>query len=220
MKRSDPALRAAPGPGTVAQLPRVGVPGPFYREHQLRRGDDGGCWWFSGTPDGEEPAGRFDLPLPRGSLYLAETERVASRERCGRFLAGHMPIPVTFVQDRVVTTVEGELEGLADLAQDAASDLGVTREIGTIADYGLTASWAAAADGVGFTGLRYFPRFTTGTATAFAVFGDAGAHPPDGLRRTSVTSLADVLSREGDIPRMLPAARDAIDDDEDSVDSR
>lgn len=220
MKRSDPALRAAPGHDTIARLPRASVRGAFYREHQLRRGDDGGCWWFSGTAAGEEPEGRFDLPLPRGSLYLASTQRVASRERCGRFLAHHAPIPVTFVQDRVVTELEGELEDLADLTHDAAADLGVTREIATIDDYALTAAWATAAEGMGFAGLRYFPRFTTGTGTACAVFGDAGAHPPNGFRLVSATSLVEVLAAQGIPVRTLPAAHDVIDDDEDSVDGR
>src|SRR5699024_11826687 len=56
----------------------------------------------------------------------------------------------------------GALDDVADLTHDAAADVGVPREIGTIDDYALTATWAAAADDAGFTGLRYFPRFTTG----------------------------------------------------------
>ena len=218
MKRSTRAFQAAPDPRTVALLPRGSFQGTFYREHQRRRGDDGGCWWFSGTPAGEEPAGRLDLPLPRGTLYLAETERVASRERCGRFLAADAPIPVTFVQDRVISTIDGALDDVADLTHDGAADVGVTREIGTTDDYALTATWAAAADDAGFTGLRYFPRFTTGTGRAFTVFGDAGAHPPDGFTITSTTPLAEVLAREGIRPRAIPAASDAVDDDDDSVD--
>src|SRR5699024_9719564 len=75
-----------------------------------------------------------------------------------------------------------------------------------IDDYALTATWAAAADDAGFTGLRYFPRFTTGTGRAFTVFGDAGAHPPDGFTITSTTPLADVLAREGIWPRTIAAA--------------
>ena len=62
----------------------------------------------------------------------------------------------------MISTVNGALHDLADVTHDDAADIGATREIGTIDDYTLTATWAAAADHEGFTGLQYFPRFTTG----------------------------------------------------------
>lgn len=218
MNRPDAAIQPVSDAHEISRLPRASSQGTFYREHQERPGADGGCWWFSGTAAGEIPEGRFDLPAPRGSLYLAETQRVASRERCGRFLARRSPIPVTFVESRVISTVEGALQDLADFTHDDAADVGVTREIGTIDDYTLTSTWAVAADHEGFTGLKYFPRFTTGNGKAFAVFGDAGVHAPEGFSITSVTSLASVLAREGIPPRIIPTAREAVDDGDDVID--
>jgi len=218
VNRSAPAIQPASDAHEISRLPRASVQGTFYREHQERPGADNGCWWFSGTAEGETPEGRFDLSAPRGSLYLAGTERVATRERCGRFLARAAPIPVTFVEGRVISAVDGALHNLADFTHDGAADVGVTREIGTLDDYAVTSTWAAAADRDGFTGLRYFPRFTTGDGKAFAVFGEAGAHAPEGFSITSVTSLAAVLAGEGLPPRMIPTALEAVDDDEEVVD--
>ncbi|MGP5088583.1 RES domain-containing protein [Brachybacterium tyrofermentans] len=218
MNRSDAALQPVSDAHEISGLPRASSQGTFYREHQERPGEDGGCWWFSGTAAGASPEGRFDLPTPRGSLYLAETARVASRERCGRFLAHRSPIPVTFVEGRVISTVDGALRDLADLTHDDAADVGTTREIGTLDDYVVTCTWAVAASLEGFTGLRYFPRFTTGNGKAFAVFGDAGAHVPAGFSITSVAPLASVLAHEGVPPRMIPSSWEAVDDGEDVVD--
>lgn len=218
MNRSDPAIQPVSEAHEISRLPRASSHGSFYREHQERPGADGGCWWFSGTAAGEVPEGRFDLPAPRGSLYLAEMERVASRERCGRFLAHCAPIPVTFVEGRVISTVSGALHDLADVTHDDAADIGATREIGTIDDFALTATWAAAADREAFTGLQYFPRFTTGNGKAFAIFGDAGAHALKGFSIASVTSLASVLAREGIQPRIIPTALEAVDDADDVID--
>lgn len=135
-------------------------------------------------------------------------------------MAHHSPIPVTFVEGRVISTVVGARENLADLTHEDAAEAGVTREINTIDDYTLTATWAVGAEQAGFTGLQYFPRFSTGRDTAFAVFGDAGAHAPPGFSISSVTSLAGVLSRDGIGVRLLPSALAAVDDDVDDIDVR
>lgn len=220
MSRSEAALGPAPGPEAIRRLPCTSARGTFFREHQKRAGADRGCWWFSGTAAGEPPEGRFDLPAPRGTLYLAETDRVTARERCGRFLAHHSPIPVTFVEGRVVSTLVGAMDDLADLTHEQAAEAGVTREINTIDDYTLTATWAVGTEQEGFTGLQYFPRFSTGRDMAFAIFGDAGAHAPPGFSISAVTPLAGVLSREGIGIHLLPSAHDAVDDESENIDAR
>lgn len=204
----------------TALLPRTSADGPLFREHGDRKGTDRGCWWFSCTGENEDPQGRFDLPAPRGTLYLAESAQAAARERCGRFLAHHRPVPVTFVEDRVISTVEGSASGIADFTHHDAAECGVTREISTIDDYTLTTTWSAAVDDAGFTGVKYSPRFSTGADAAYALFGTAGAHAPKGFTITSVSSLSEVLGREGIGARIIPASREAVDDDADDVDVR
>lgn len=204
----------------IALLPRTSADGPLFREHEDREGADRGCWWFSCTGTDEEPQGRFDLPAPRGSLYLAESAQVAARERCGRFLAHHRPIPVTFVEGRVVSTVEGSARDIADFTHHDAAECGATREISTIDDYILTTTWSAAADDADFAGVKYSPRFSTGADAAYALFGSAGAHPPEEFTITSVSSLPEVLAREGIGARVIPTTREAVDDEADDVDVR
>lgn len=220
MNRSDVALRPAPGPELLQWLPRVDAHGPHYRVHQERPGTDGGCWWFAGTERSSEPEGRFDLPIPRGTLYLAETRLAAALELCGRYLAGRVPIPVTAVEGRVVSKIEGKLADLGDLTDKDAAKVGVTREISSIDNYKVTVSWASGADALSFNGLKYNPRFSTANDAAFSIFGDAGPNVPAGLSISSAISLGQVLHEEGFAPKHLPSMKEAVDDSIDDIESR
>lgn len=160
MKRADRALRSAPAATALARLPRAVLAEVVHREHADRPREDRGCWWFASVAPLAEPSGRFDLPAPRGTLYVAETAGAAARERCGRFLAAGTPIPEDDVYGRVVSRITASLSGLGDLTSPDAATVGVTGEIHTVDDYRLTTTWSAAADAAGFSGLRYTPRFT------------------------------------------------------------
>lgn len=212
MKRADRALRSAPAATALARLPRAVIAEVIHREHADRPREDRGCWWFASVAPLAEPSGRFDLPAPRGTLYVAETAGAAARERCGRFLAAGAPIPEDDVYGRVVSRITASLSGLGDLTSPDAAAVGVTGEIHTVDDYRLTTTWSAAADGAGFSGLRYMPRFTPGGEAAFAVFGPAGSAPPEGFAVEDVVPLADVLADMGVLPRVLPRADEAVDD--------
>ncbi|MGN6634758.1 MAG: RES domain-containing protein, partial [Oryzihumus sp.] len=48
-----------------------------------------GPWWFS-----HDGGGRFDLPAPRGTCYLATDPAAAVRERLGAVLGGVPYVPV------------------------------------------------------------------------------------------------------------------------------
>lgn len=220
MKRSDVALQPAPGPEVLKWLPRVNADGPHFRVHQERPGIDGGCWWFAGIEGRSEPGGRFDLPVPRGTLYLAETRLAAALELCGRYLAGRVPIPVTAIEGRVVSQIEGKLTDLGDLTDKDAAKVGVTREISSIDSYKITVSWASGADALSFNGLKYNPRFSTANDAALAIFGDAGANVPTGLSISSAVSLGQVLYEEGFAPKNLPSMKEAIDDSVDNIETR
>jgi len=192
----------------------------MFREHEDRRDPDHGCWWFSGTPEGQTPEGRFDLPLPEGTFYLAETAVASALERCGRYLAQRMPIPVTAIEKRVVSTVIGRVNGLGDFTNTRSVAIGVTSEIGTVDDYSLTATWAIGASKNGMSGVKYHPRFSTGPDSAFALFGAAGVHRAPGLSVTAVRTLAEVLAGEGIVPRLIPSEAEAAVDEADDIDSR
>ena len=212
MRRADRALRSAPDAKTLARLPRTAIAGVVHREHADRPRGDRGCWWFASFTRAAEPFGRFDLSDPRGTCYVAETAGAAARERFGRFLAAGTPIPEDEVYDRVVSRITASLSALGDLTSPDAAVVGVTGEIHTVDDYRLTATWSAAADAAGFSGLRYTPRFTRGGEAAFAVFGPAGSAPPEGFAVEDVVPLADVLVDMGVLPRVLPRAEEAVDD--------
>lgn len=212
MKRADRALREAPDRATLRRLPRTELVGTVYREHADRPDGDRGCWWFASTSRGGEPGGRFDLPAPRGTLYVAETPSAAARERCGRFLAAHVPIPEGLVVGRVVSAVMGACSDLGDLTDPGAAAVGVTGEIHTVDDYRLTTSWSSAADALGLAGLKYMPRFTPGSEAAYALFGAEGPFVPRGFAVVGVQALAEVLVEMGVFPRALPRKADAVDD--------
>jgi hypothetical protein len=127
-------------------------------------------WWFGS--DGE---GRFDLTRPRGTCYLASTAVAALRERLGIVLGARPVVPASLLDDVVVSTLHlpTELE-LADVESQDATRFGVTRELETMVPYAVPQAWARAFDTAGFGGVAYGPRFTTGDAVSYGIFGDAG----------------------------------------------
>lgn len=215
MNRSNVALQRAPDPDTLRQLARRDHEGPFFRVHKRRHAQDDGCWWFAGSTPQKPPGGRFDLPEPRGTLYLAETPLAAAREIYGRYLASGVPVPVTSVADRLVSRIQGRLCDLGDLTDKDALKVGVTHEINTLNDYEVTASWAIAAFRAGFRGLCYYLRFSPNISMAIAYFGEAGPHKPVGLECSASQPLAKVLHDEGVTVCDLPSSEDAVDDTQD-----
>ena len=173
--RSAPAQSTPPTSGVAGFPTAIGLSDVWYREHQHRpEKPDEGCWWFSSHKTGQEPGGRFDLVTPNGTCYLGETVGVAVRERCGRFLATHMPIPTGHMEGRVVSTVvlAPMPAPVADLTSPDGARFGVTGELTAGNDYTLTVEWAQALFDAGQAALLYQPRFTPGQERALAVFGD------------------------------------------------
>jgi RES domain len=161
----------------VAQLPPT-VPLEGFPIRRLTPGDAlrrahtaaYGPWWFGS--DG----GRFDLPLPRGTCYLASSAVFAVRERLGTVLGGQPVVPASLLADVVVSTLHlPEDRDLADVESPAATGFGVTRELETMVPYAVPQAWAVAFDTARIGGVAYGPRFTTGDAASYAIFGPAGA---------------------------------------------
>lgn len=154
-----------------------------YRAHRR----DLGPWWFASVPATPTAGGRFDLVDPSGSCYVADSVEVAVRERLGPRAGGLRWLPDgPLLADTAVSVLAAAARPrrgrLANLIHSRASGW-VTREINISVNYELTQEWAAAFEEIGFAGVRYEPRFSTGASSAEAWFGPAGGHalPADEL---------------------------------------
>ena len=210
--RSDSALKDPPD--VLTGFPTVNVATSWYRNHRFRPTfPDGGCWFFSGHKPGFRPEGRFDLALPQGTCYLASSPAAAAHERCGRFLASRIPIPRSFVDDRVISEVASPSTNgeVADAThRTAVTRFGVVRELFTTGDYGISSRWAAALASTGHGGLVYQPRFSSGDERALAVFGAFGPDPTRGV--TASRTLEDALAQIGVTVISVPGRQAEPDD--------
>ena len=193
-------------PNDLVRFPALKVGGTWYRAHvELRTTGDRGCWWFSSAGTPPEGSGRFDLPAPRGSCYLAIDEEVAARERVGtqiRKLAGAESVLASVLADGtglriIVSAVDVPTTRTANVSVKRAQRW-VNRSLwaGT-GIYATTQAWAARLDAAGFGGVRYPPRFTLGgRAMALALFGAARVPvPPESI--VSFRTLNEVLTANG-----------------------
>jgi hypothetical protein len=122
--------------------------------------------WFS-----HSGAGRFDLGAPDGTCYVAESEVVTLLETWG----GLQVVPSYVAAERDSSRLHlGNGVTAADLTSNLAVQYGVTSEIFTTTDYGLTQLWASAFRQAGFDGIRYWARHDLAhTAACLALFGPA-----------------------------------------------
>lgn len=128
-----------------------------------------GPWWFS-----SDGAGRFDLPPPRGTCYLADDPLVAVLEVLGAAASAPVIDPA-LLEERSVWTLElPDQCDAADTTTRRARGLGITAELAATAAYGTTQRWAAAFAGVGLGGVRYRARHDPGGGRCLALFGAAG----------------------------------------------
>lgn len=174
---------------------------PLHRAHHSDRGP----WWFSST------GGRFDLPVPLGTCYLADSPLVALRERLGPVLAGCSRVPASLLEESVVSRLRvPETHRVADLQAARATRFGVTRELETMVPYAVPQAWARALHRSGLRGVRYGPRFSTGPLSSFAVFGGAGPAPwqpdPDPILGAEVPGapLPVNIPRRWDVTVVMP----------------
>lgn len=201
---------ALPEPPGAEPLPRADgrtLRGPWYRAHH----PDFGAWYFASCEVDADEGGRFDLPDPHGTCYMASSAEVAVRERLGVVAAGRPLTAAALAAGAVsVMTVPPALKrDIADTTHPEAARA-ITREIATTTDYVRTRAWAAHwFTAEHRTGVRYEPRFSTGPAVSLALF-DAAGPAVHGTRRMTADELAAVLSTRG-VTALVRRAADVID---------
>jgi hypothetical protein len=137
-------------------------------------------WWYSSSGEG-----RFDLAPPWGTLYAADDVETAVRERLRERVVAHGVVSPALAATFEVSAIEPGPARCAHVSDARAARHGVTRELVTMLDYEVPRAWAAWAHREGFDGVRYASRFTTGSANAWALFGEAGqAERPAAVPRT------------------------------------
>lgn len=155
-------------PGTLDGFPtrRLTEATDLFRAHA----SDLGPWWF-----GHDGYGRFDLPAPRGTCYVALDPASAVRERLGPVLGASLELPASLLEDVLVSRLRlPRAREVADVQARAAGAFGVTRELESMVPYAVPQAWARAFDEAALGGVAYGPRFTPGDATAVALFGPGG----------------------------------------------
>jgi hypothetical protein len=121
--------------------------------------------------------GRWDLPEPEGTCYLADDDRAALTEVVGPDLYDQGFVTEGFLRQRVLTTVTlRERPVVADLLDAEVSRFGVTAELSGAIDYARTQAWARAFRTHGLDGIVYGLRFRP-NSEGLASFGPAGADP-------------------------------------------
>lgn len=136
-------------------------------------------WWFASraSVETDPAAGRYDLPHPAGTCYLADSQPAAVLEA----FQAHLPLlPVEELQVRssLVVTVPSPTQA-ADLTAKAAAGYGITAAVWARSDRDRTQQWAAALRRDGWwamqAGVHHDP---SGDDRAYALFDRHGAHPP------------------------------------------
>lgn len=167
MKRRDAGRQRPPGDLTGFPSRRLTTRRRWARCHRR----ENSTWFYSSA------GGRWDLPEPEGTCYLAENDRGAVLEVVGPDLYNHGFITEGFLRQRVLSTVTlPERPVVADLLDAEVSTFGVTAELSGAIDYAQTQQWAHALRAAEHDGIIYGLRFRPNTE-GLAVFGPTGPDP-------------------------------------------
>jgi hypothetical protein len=163
-----PSLDRPPAdPRRLLDFPRVDV-GPdedLWRVTRRSRNP----WWF-----GSSMTGRFDLPKPDGTCYLATDVLSALLEVVGPDRLGGA-VSADFFASRALHRLQLPAErSLADLTTRRAAGFGVTLEVHSMVPYDLPQAWASALWQAGAEGLRYWVRHDPAAGGGVALFGSGG----------------------------------------------
>jgi hypothetical protein len=157
-------------------------------------------WLFDAGPEG-----RLNL-ADVGTCYLAGEPIGAFIEKFGRLLRPGDVIPEPLVDAQRLSRLRPPKVNIVDLTDPKVLGLaGLTAEIHTTTDYGLTQSWASALRDAGYAGIRYKARHDPrGQLVSIALFGSdkpprsaakTVAIPVDLIHEASTTFAITVLPR-------------------------
>lgn len=127
-----------------------------------------GAWWF-----GSSMGGRFNLPHPHGTCYVAMDDIGALMEFIGTEMERGIVARGTLRKRRLRRLTLQVDYVLADCTARRAGQW-ITSEIHTIVPYDLPQGWASAFHQAGFAGVAYRTRFDPSGPKGLALFGEAG----------------------------------------------
>jgi len=136
-------------------------------------------WWFASAETEAALGGRFDLPSPMGTCYLATRPEAAVLEALQMRLT-LLPAPELRARRLATCTAPDDAPDAAMLtARRLAGEWGITAELWAGRDRALTRRWAQAIRRDGwwalYAGVSHDP---SGRLRAVALFDHQGAHPP------------------------------------------
>ncbi len=170
-------LTEPPAPTRLSRLRPIPVRGRAL--HRVFRRDRRSPWWFAPVPTDPARGGRFDLPGPDGSCYLATSPAGAALEAFQDFGRGLLPESELRGRARAEVTAPADSPSAAQLTAARARATGVTQALWAGPDRGLTQRWAAALRRAGWRALWHGTQHDpTGQARAVTLFDTAGEHPP------------------------------------------
>ncbi len=147
----------------------------MYRAHGHK-----GAWWFDNGSHG-----RFNLHGSRGTCCTATTVDTAVRERVRDELMNDGMVSAATAASFVVSIVTAPIEyRCAAVSSTPAATFGVIRELTTMHDYAIPQAFASTFDASRFGGVFYASAYTSGDASAYALFGEHGAPADPGYAET------------------------------------
>lgn len=119
--------------------------------------------------------GRFDLPPPEGTCYLATEPVGALLELIGPEASGGAVSEIFLANRRLRRLSVPRSHRLANLTDRRAAGLGLTAEIHTVVPYAVPQAWAVALREVGADGVLYRLRHDPSVkGLGVGLFGKAG----------------------------------------------
>ena len=149
--------------------------------HRVFRNGHAGPWWFSSLGADPMASGRFDLPPPDGTCYLATSAVGALLEAFQDFGQGILPIEELQRRRRAEVIAPSSAPKAATLVAAQARRFGVTQALWAGGERALTQRWARALRRAGWLALwSGLQHDTTGRLRGATLFDDAGDHFPYG----------------------------------------
>lgn len=167
-----------PPPGGLTRLPRRRLAGLTL--HRIFRQERGTPWRFvSLNPDrSAEEYGRFDLPAPEGTCYLARTPVAAALEVFQEH-DGLLPDVELRRRLRAEVLAPSVAPDAADLSARASRGVGVTAALWSGGNRPVSQQWAVALRRAGWLALHHgIAHDPSGRQRAVSLFDRSGEHPP------------------------------------------